>query len=704
MPRSENEGSEEDVMRGKDADRRSQQVRLSFPPAHDARASVRVLRFPSPPAEARPRDGLLHRIFESQADARPRSVAVLWDERVTAYCVLEARANRLARHLRSRGIEAGALVAVLLPRSPETYVAVLGILKAGGAYVPLDPGWTPERIERILWDSGAAAMVTTDALARGQAGFRGEVVRIDGDRDTILGQSPMRLSRAEVGLKADDLCYVMYDSGASGRPLGVMVEHRNAAHLARAERWLCSMRPDDRVYQGAPLSLDRSVEEMWLAFSAGAALVPATAEMARSGPDLPQLLARRGVTVLSSVPTFLSLMEGGVPSLRLLILGGGESCPPALVRRWSRPGLRILNTYGPTEATVVSTCGEMRAGRPVTIGTAIPGARVYLLDERLRPVARSQAGEICIAGSGVARGYLGNPELSRRRFLRDPFAPREDRPARLFRTGEYAKLDWEGNFQRVEKGGCLPGLPGFTGQIEGAILENRDIRAAACGTREDAAGTPQLAAYVVMRQGAKLDESAVLDHLARRLPPALVPHAIEAVPGLPLLPGGRLDRAALTRSRPMAYPLSRSDTLRRVLAVWEDLFSEVEIEPEAHFFLDLGGDSLLAARLAAELRKLPQLTQVSTLDLYRHPTPVGLARALEVKSVETSSRGQLVGSRPSGWRRLLAGALRALGWELPGSTRKGPVKSSSLNDRESAESRPGQEEEAYDERGQGSVA
>ncbi len=691
-------------MMRKDAMRRPRLVRMTFPLDESSGSPGRVSQFPSPVGEPRPRDGLLHRIFEGQADARPRSTAVLWDERVTAYCILEARANRLARHLRSRGVGAGSLVAMLLPRSPEGYVAVLGILKAGGAYIPLDPDWDGDFADAVLRASGATALVTSEDLAPRHANLPVEIVRLDADREAILAQSPMRLTRAEVGLNAEDLCCVIYGPAAHGRPRGVMIEHRNAAHLARAERWLCSMRPDDRVYQGASLASDRALEEIWLAFSAGAALVPATAEMARSGPDLPQLLARRGVTVLSSVPTCLSLMEGSVPSLRLLILGG-EPCPPPLVKRWARPGLRILNTYGPAEATVVSTCGEMRAGRPVNLGTAIPGARVYLMDERQRPVVRSEAGEICIAGGGVARGYLGDPEETRRRFVRDPFAPRDERPARLFRTGDRARLDWDGNLQWVPPGEGLPGLPEFRGDpvaIESAILEMRGVRAAALGVREDATGSPQPAAYLVMGRGAQLDVAALLDHLHRRLPPDRVPATVEVVSGLPLLPSGGLDRAALARPLVPALPAAWSGTQRRLLALWEDLFSPCTVSLEDHFFLDLGGDSLLAARLAHELRKVPRFARASTADVYRYPTIASLARALEAGLVETPRH---TGERrqPSLWWRIWRRARRILGWEATGSS--GP--SHRAPHRPEIHGLPEQRrerEEAYDERGHGSFA
>src|SRR5262245_47281184 len=328
---------------------------------------------------------LLHQFFEWRADRTPEAPAVI-DGRVTeTYGGLERRANRLARHLRALGAGPEARVALLLPRGVEAYGAILGILKAGAAYVPIDPDCPQDRVRFILEDSGAAILLTTDELAGRIDGFTGTVVRVDADRAVIAAHSAGRLPRGMHGAGPRTLCYVIYTSGSTGRPKGVMVEHHNVCHLVRAEGILFPVRQDDRVYQGFSLSFDASVEEVWLAFRAGATLVAATPELARAGPDLSRLLAERNVTVLSCVPSLLSMLEEDIPTLRLLIFGG-ETCHERLVERWARPGRRLINTYGPTEATVIATWTDVKPGRVVTIGRPLPGCLVHLMQDDMTPV------------------------------------------------------------------------------------------------------------------------------------------------------------------------------------------------------------------------------------------------------------------------------------------------------------------------------
>ena len=393
---------------------------------------------------------LLHQLFERQADARPQSTAVVFGRNEATYAGLERSANRLARYLRRRRAEQGfsevrqahgpgrsRMVAMMLPRSLDAYSTLLGILKSGAAYVPIDPEYPPERVAYILQDSGAQALVTTAELARSHAAFPGAVIRVDADGQAIAAESSARLSLDEVGTEPRDLCYVIYTSGSTGRPKGVLVEHRNAWHLVRAESAVYRVGPEDRVYQGAPLCFDLSVEEIWLAFLAGATLVAATPEMAHAGPDLSRRLTEHSVTVFSCVPTLLSMLTEDEPTVRLLILGGG-TCPDQLVARWARPGRRIVDTYGPTETTVIATYAELNSGKPVTIGRAVPGYRVYLLDDKLRPVPRGEVGEISIGGAGVARGYVGLPEETLKRFVPDPFAP----PVSLSGTSLRLATEW----------------------------------------------------------------------------------------------------------------------------------------------------------------------------------------------------------------------------------------------------------------------
>jgi non-ribosomal peptide synthetase-like protein len=616
---------------------------------------------------------LLHEIFEAQADARPENVAVVFGREETTYASLESRANRLARHLRSRGVGRGSVVAMLLRRSVNAYAAILGILKSGAAYVPIDPEYPADRVAYILGDSGAEALVTTADLARRHAEFGGAVVSVDADRDAIAAQMPTRLAREESRVSSRDLCYIIYTSGSTGRPKGVMIEHHNAWRLVQAEGQIYAARSDDRVYQGASLAFDLSVEEVWLAFHAGATLVAATPEMERAGPDLSRLLTESGVTVLSSVPTLISMLDEDVPTLRLLILGG-ETCPERLVARWARPGRRLVNTYGPTETTVIATYAELLLGRPVTIGRAVPGYRVYLLDNSLQPAPRGQAGEICIGGAGVARGYVGLSAETRARFVPDPFAPADEADARIYRSGDLGRLDDDDNLEflgRVDGQVKIRGFRIELSEIESMLLQADGLRAAACAVREDVAGIQQLVGYVVPGDS-PVDEERLRSYLRSHLPAYMVPALIETVTDLPLLPSGKLDRASLPapRARRAAKdaagrPLTITE--RRIAKVWKDLFSPLPVSLDDHFFHDLGGHSLFAARVVSELRKNPRFARLSVTDVYEHPTIASLASALDaaaprtqLSDTEASTESRDVVPTSEG-RHFLAGVLQSVG-------------------------------------------
>jgi non-ribosomal peptide synthetase-like protein len=597
---------------------------------------------------------VLHDIFETQAEMRPDDIAVAFGSHSISYGELAARTNQLARYLRGRGARRGATVAMLLPRSIEAYAAILGILKAGAAYVPIDPEYPADRIAWILEDSGAVAVVTDAATAARCAAFHGPVVRIDAlgpdaDRDRIGAESPGALRRDQDCADSEDLCYVIYTSGSTGRPKGVMVAHRNACHLVRAERRIFGVRREDRVYQGASLCFDLSVEEIWLAFGAGATLIAATPEMARAGPDLSRQLAESGVTVLSCVPTLLSMLEsrlGDLPSLRLLILGG-ETCSKELAERWIRPWRRIVNTYGPTETTVIATYADVVPGRPVTIGRPVPGYLIYLLDDQLQPVPQGGTGEICIGGAGVARGYRGLLAETLARFVPDPFAAQRGEDgagARMYRSGDLGRLDGEGNIEfagRADGQVKLRGLRVELGEIESALLRDKSVRAAACALCESASGDLQLVGYVVPRSEASVDEERLFLQLRRWLPAWMVPSLIETVSDLPRLPSGKLDRMSLPgpqarrQVRRQAQPVVPNDsTERKLMDVWNTLLGTQRVSVDDDFFLDLGGHSLLAARMVSELRKSSDNAGFASLtmrDVYSHPTISRLASAINAR-------------------------------------------------------------------------
>jgi len=597
------------------------------------------------PRPTAPQGELLHELFEATTDRYPDRPALVCETTRLTYGEVEAAANRLAHHLRSVGVTKGCCVALLLPRGADAIVALLGVLKAGAAYVPLDPDYPTERVEFILSDCDARAVITTQALATKCGRHRDRAVLLDVQRDVIDGQPNSRLTATETALAPNDLCYVIYTSGSTGRPKGVQIEHRSAVHLVRAEGEVFGVQPDDRVYQGFSLAFDASVEEVWLAFHSGAALVVGTADWVRSGPELGERLAAAGVTVFSTVPTLLAMLEGDLPTVRLLILGG-EACPQELVTRWWRPDRRMVNTYGPTEATVIATFADCDPAKPVTIGRPVPGFFVTILDESMCPAAPGVVGEIHIGGPGLARGYVGRDDLTREKFIANPVAEERTAFPRLYRTGDLGRLNADGRLEFLGRADTQVKLRGFRielAEIEAALVECDGVRAAAVVVREDIPGVRQLVGYVVPRDPvvvwspdhATSDEQRLRSRLRARLPAYMVPAVIETLPALPTLPSGKVDRNALppprgreSRNRP-DHVAPRTPLEEKIAAVWRKLFAPAPVSVREDFFSDLGGHSLLAAGMVSELRQDPELGSLSVRDVYDHPTVEALASHLE---------------------------------------------------------------------------
>jgi non-ribosomal peptide synthetase-like protein len=586
---------------------------------------------------ARQPEHLLHNLFEARAEAAPANPAALCGGQALSYAELEKRANQLARFLRSKQIDKGCIVGLLLPRSPDVYVALLGILKSGAAYVPLDPDYPPERIEWILNDCHAQAVVTVSALAQKCGGYTGEVLAVELLAAEIREHPAVRLPPSETEVTGRDLCYIIYTSGTTGRPKGVLIEHRSACNLVRAEGELFNVQPSDRVYQGFSIAFDASVEEVWLAFHAGAALVVGTPKMMQAGAGLSRLLADAGVTVLSCVPTLLAMLEEDIPTVRLLILGG-EECPQSLVARWCRPGRKMFNTYGPTEATVIATCGECSPGRRVTIGRPVRNYQVFILDEERKAVPAGMAGEICIGGAGLARGYVGRPELTAQKFVDFKSGMDGEPPVRVYRTGDLGRFTPDSEIEflgRVDTQVKLRGYRVELTEIEAVLMESPAVLAAAVAVREDVPGVQQLAAYLVPRNNSDIHVEEVRKFLKSRLPAYMIPAFYERMPTLPTLPSGKVDRNALPapRSRPAEVhspdEAPRTELEKKIAAVWVSLFAPNPVSIQDHFFLDLGGHSLLAARMVSELRKDPAWCSLSMLDVYEHPTIESLAAKLE---------------------------------------------------------------------------
>ena len=596
---------------------------------------------------------LLHELFEWHASREPRRVALDCAGVMVTYGELDARANQLAHHLRARGVGVGAKVAFQLPRSVEVYVALLAVLKTGAAYVPLDPSYPRERVAHVLADANAHTFVTTAAFADLIGDVPCELLRLDVDAAAVRAASTLPIPRETTGATPRDVCYVIYTSGSTGRPKGVAVEHRSACHLVRAEAHLFPIVPRDRVFQGFSIAFDAAVEEVWLAFFAGATLVVGTQEMVAAGAGLAKILTDAGVTVLSCVPTLLSMLEDDLPTVRLLILGG-EECPRDLVARWAKPGRRMVNTYGPTEATVIATYAELRPHAPPTIGKPIPNTTVVLLDAAGEEVPPGAPGEIHLGGVALARGYVGQPEMTAARFIERP------RVGRLYRTGDLGRYNPAGEVEFLGRADQQVKLRGFRielSEIESAMMTCAAVQSAVVALREDVPGVPMLVGYVLAANAGVVAADDVKAHLRRSLPPYMIPSRIVRLDRFPVLSSGKVDRASLPppavdepAEAISAPPLGAVE--RAIAGVWSRVLGVPRVGRHDDFFGTLGGHSLAAARAISELRKTPASARLSVVDLYAHPTVAGLAVLVDrADERETDGRDEVSGVVDVGIRR-----------------------------------------------------
>lgn len=578
----------------------------------------------------------LHELFEAQVDRDPDRTALVCRNNTYSYGELEQLTNRLARRLRELGVGAGKLVGLYFDRTEKPIIAILAILKAGGGYVPIDPVFPGERARHILDEADAVALLTDQDLAPRVSEFYDGVVEvIDPETDLLVEYSDERLSLQETGVSPSDLCYVLYTSGTTGRPKGVMAEHRNVVHFTRAFNEIHGIGPSDRVFQGFSLGFDGSVEEIWMAFSNGATLVIGTSDVVKFGEEVARLFAEEEVTVFSTVPTFLSMIDADLPSLRIVIVSG-EPCPPDLVNRWARPGRRMLNVYGPTETTVNAASADCLPGQPVTIGRPLRGYEIHLLDENLQPVPSGEAGELYIGGPGLARGYMNQPELTAKQFIPSPFASSHTSP-RLYKTGDLVSYDANGELifhRRIDRQVKIRGYRIELSEIESVLREFPLVHQAVVNVYERE-GLKELAAYVVPKVTADpFDRDSLLQLLRDRLPPYMVPSYLDLIDQMPTLASGKADRSRLpapetplvASNRTIVEPATEWE--RQLCEVWKQVFHTETISCTDDFFTDLGGYSLLAAEVASLLRARHGC-ELPIREVYRHPTIQSLASFLE---------------------------------------------------------------------------
>ncbi|MDB5589651.1 Pls/PosA family non-ribosomal peptide synthetase [Enterovirga sp.] len=568
------------------------------------------------------RDETLAEIFAATARARGDHCAMIFGARRLSYRDVDAASEGIARGLVRLGIGPGDVVGLWMERGVDLLVAQIAVTKTGAAWLPFDAEAPADRIAVCLADAGAKGLLTSPELS--PRAPTGAPILTAAQLVDPADQAPLD-PRAR-GLTPEHAAYMIYTSGSTGVPKGIVVTQRNICHFLRAGNELYGFRADDVVFQGASVAFDLSMEEIWIPLMVGATLFVASPAMIGDVERLPDLLEAAGVTVLDTVPTLLAMLSRPVPSLRLILMGG-EALPAPLVQRWAKPGCRLFNTYGPTEATVVATACEALPGQPVTIGRPIANYTAYVVDEAGRLCEPGQPGELWIGGPGVARGYLKRPELTAEKFVANPFAPGGADPI-LYRSGDAVSLTPAGDLAfhgRIDDQVKIRGFRVELGEIETRIGQLEGVGQAAVVLRQDD-GIDRLVAFLVPERDTDLATAQLRARLRRDLPAYMVPDHFERVAELPRLSSGKVDRKAL-RAAPIGFGADAgeqeppaNETEAALLVAAKRSLGNQAIGLEADFFADLGGHSLLAARFVSAVREAPALASITLQDVYRHRT------------------------------------------------------------------------------------
>ncbi|MFD6926468.1 amino acid adenylation domain-containing protein, partial [Streptomyces sp. NPDC059944] len=568
-------------------------------------------------------------LFQEQAALRPDAPALEHEGTVLTYAELNTRANQVARWLIGQGVGSEQLVALAVPRSVEMVAALLGILKAGAAFLPVDPEYPADRIAFMLDDAAPVRVLTSrEMAARLPRGGPATLVLDDPAALSGLdGADPTDAERT-ARLRPDDLAYTVYTSGSTGTPKGVAVTHRGICALAATVAEKYQVRPDDRVLQLASISFDMAFEDFLRAFCFGATLVvPPPGPLV--GDALGDYLEQRRISCADMPPSVLATLPARhFPALRVLSVGG-EACPPALTGRWA-DGRRMLNLYGPTETTISATASEPLSGTDPSastpVGAPVRGARTYVLDERLRLAPRGVPGELYIAGSGVARGYLRRPGLTAERFAADPFGPAG---SRMYRTGDLVRWRGDGQLEFVGRVDDQVKIRGFRielGEIEAVLGRHPAVSQVAVVVREDRPGDKRLVGYVVAESGSGgADADALRAHVGGLLPEFMVPSAFVVLDGLPLTTNGKLDRRALPApvyEAGVGGRAARTPQEEILCGLFAEILGVPAVGVDDSFF-ELGGHSLLATRVVSRIRSVLGV-ELPVRTLFEAPTVAAL--------------------------------------------------------------------------------
>uniref|UniRef100_UPI0035E42342 non-ribosomal peptide synthetase n=1 Tax=Burkholderia pseudomallei TaxID=28450 RepID=UPI0035E42342 len=686
-----------------------------------------------------PIEQCIHQLFEAQVDRKPEAIALTFEGQRLSYAELNARANRLAHYLQARGVGPDRLVALCAERGIEMVVGLLAILKAGGAYVPLDPAYASDRLRGIVEDS-QPALVLADAVGRAALGeLDGALPVIDLETDALRWREMPATNPEVASQHVHHLAYVIYTSGSTGRPKGVMVEHAQVVRLFGATQAWFGFDERDVWTLFHSYGFDFSVWELWGALLHGGRLVIVPTEVTRTPSAFFALLCAEGVTVLNQTPSaFQALMSaqeereeaalkadvdaeaeaaGNIERANVVahrlryVIFGGEALEPRTLASWyARHGERtqLVNMYGITETTVHVTYCALRAEDAMRLGASpigvrIPDLQLYVLDDRREPVPMGVTGELYVGGAGVARGYLNRPELTRERFIDDPFVA----GGRLYKTGDLARWRTDGRLEYLGRNDFQVKIRGFRielGEIEAQLAKVAGVREVVVLARDSAAevhdsatehATPnalspspetstarktaaatatatapekRLVAYYT----GDADVVALRAQAAQHLPSYMVPSAYVRLDAWPLTPNGKLDRRALPAPADDAYARAEYEAPRgakeeALAAIWRELLHVERVSRHDNFF-ELGGHSLLAVQLVSRLRQALSV-EVALGTVFDAPVLSALAERLEAENTGGPAADTAGATRRK--NRAVAGAATAMVPDATGRRQRG---------------------------------
>jgi len=596
-----------------------------------------------------------HELFEHQVDRDPDSVAVVFGKRQVSYRELNEQANRVAHHLRRRGVRPNVLVGVCLERSPEMVVALLAVWKAGGAYVPLDPAYPTERLSFMIEDAQPLVLLTEEKCRRLFSTSGEKTIYLDTDWPMIsqeIGDNPPPVA------VPSNLAYVMYTSGSTGKPKGAMIVHRGLVNYLWWAIRAYAVKPRCSVPVHTSISFDLTVTSLYTSLLAGGKIELLPEDV--GAQSLLAALLRAGDRGLVKItPAHLELLSAQIGpdqaagTARTFVIGG-ENLLAESLRLWRdhAPSTRLFNEYGPTETVVGCCVHEVQTTDPrsgsVPIGRPIANTQLYVLDASLRPMPPGVMGELYIGGAGVGVGYLNRPELTAERFLLDPFSGVPG--ARLYKSGDLACYRTDGTLEYLGRADDQVKIRGYRielGEIEATLAAQPKVQSCAVLAREDEPGNKQLVGYVISRDGTVPNTDELRALLRTSLPEHMVPAQFVFLDSLPLTPNGKVDRKALpppSKETAGKGGPPQTETAKAVAAIWSELLRVEGIGIQDDFF-DLGGHSMTAAGLVARLRATFDVN-LELANLFERPTIAGLSEVVDMLVLTNGRFGSGSASAP----------------------------------------------------------